>query len=290
MTNFDNSKQLDEFLTSESKRINLNKKNTYKMYFILDLLKRISKLNDSNKLVVKGSIVQLVYLQKLTRSVTDIDLTSSSDDVDSFLTIINAIDSDEGIVKYKNDHVKRTYTGTYKIPVIAKVDGVSEYVGIDYRENNPFIFEVKQKQVPRIFLGDEQFSINVPSLEETLAEKLCIVMECNDENAINTRIKDFYDIYTIYNGEIDLDKLTYYFEKLLVQRSNININMASTKHLSKSFIDRHISQWNEKKEVFEFQNKDINLDGAVYYTKSIIDCELKKMNKVKNKIYSFSIE
>lgn len=286
MIDFESSKELDEFLTEESKRLNFSKRNLYNIYFARKLLKRITDMDKNHSLVVKGSIAQLAHLKKLIRSITDIDLTISTDNIYSLMSIINALDSKKGNIKYENNSINRTYTGTYKIPVNIKLDKMIRHIGIDYKEDNPFIFERQKKTVPKIFTGDEEYSVIVPSLEETLAEKLCIIMKCNKDFVINTRIKDFYDIYNLYDREFDLDKFSYYFEKFLIEEGKIDMSKANTDHLSKKFIDRHKKVWRIKKENFQFVN-DIGLEEAVYYTKSIIDNELKKQRQSENKSYFF---
>lgn len=288
MINFESSKQLDEFLTEEAKRLNFSKRNLYKIYFARELLKRIAYMDKNHSLVVKGSLAQLTHLKKLTRSITDIDLTISTDDIYPFMAIINALNSKKDDIKYESDSIFRTYTGTYKIPVNIRLGKMTHYIGIDYKEDNPFIFERQEKTVPKIFTGDEEYSVVVPSLEETIAEKLCIIMKCNKDFAINTRIKDFYDIYNLYGGEFDLDKFSYYFEKFLIEEGKIDMSTATTDHLSKNYIKRHKNVWQRKKENFEFVN-DIELEGAVYYTKSIIDNELKKQRQSENKCYIFGM-
>ena len=42
--------------------------------------------------------------------------------------------------------------------------------------------------------------------EEHLAEKLCIVAESNREDILNTRVKDFYDIYKLKGGKYDYER------------------------------------------------------------------------------------
>ena len=115
----------------------------------------------------------------------------------------------------------------------------------------------------------------VPSIEETLAEKLCIIAESNKPNIPNTRVKDFYDIYQLHGGNYDLEKFSFYFEKMLNDRGKVNISSVSTEMLSKKFIEEHQKYWDESKKSYEFLDNEIDLDGAVYYTRGVLSEQLK---------------
>lgn len=69
------------------------------------------------------------------------------------------------------------------------------------------------KLVPKVFSRDEEYEVVVPSMEETLAEKLCIIAESTKTDVLNTRTKDFYDIYHLHGGDYDLDKFSYILKR-----------------------------------------------------------------------------
>ena len=77
------------------------------------------------------------------------------------------------------------------------------------------------------------FVITTPSFEEYLAEKLCIILESNKTDVLNTRLKDFYDIYELHGGKYDVEKLTEYFKLMLALRAKIRIEDARTDYLDK---------------------------------------------------------
>ncbi len=72
---------------------------------------------------------------------------------------------------------------------------------MDVQANYPRLIESQLRVMPVIFQGDEPFMMNVPSFEEYLAEKLCIIVESNKTDVLNTRVKDFYDIYQLHGGK-----------------------------------------------------------------------------------------
>lgn len=136
-----------------------------------------------------------------------------------------------------------------------------------------------------MFEGDYEYEIVVPSIEETLAEKLCIIVESNKPQLLNTRVKDFYDIYQLHGGEYDLDKFSYYFEKMLNDRGKINVGSASTLALNDEFIRSHEMEWEHSKKKYEFLDNDISLYGAVYYTRGVLSEQLQKIRQGRNKSY-----
>lgn len=286
-----NPEQFKSFLKKESQRLNLSIQNTYNTFFSRLLLYRLSEKNIDNSIIVKGSFAQFVHLGKMVRPITDIDITSVEPHHDPFIILINAICNNglaNGIEYTLRGKPHQTYTGIYKIPIAANYGKINHSIGIDYRENHPCIFEKQVRKVPTIFDGDEEYDIVVPSKEETIAEKLCIIAESNKPNLLNTRIKDFYDIYQIHGGEYDLDKFSYYFEKMLEKRGKINVNDVSTSFLTPEFVKKHQQEWEHSKKKYEFLDDEIDLEGSVYYTRAVLSEQLQKIRQGKNKIYTFT--
>lgn len=286
MRQFKNEESLKAFLKSESKRLGISISKVYSTYFSRLLLESLSNYNNQ-EVIVKGSFAQFVHLRKFVRPITDIDLTSVDDHHDVFLVLVNAMCEKNDIV-YNFRHVpyQKEDTGIYKIPLIAEFGKMKQPLNIDYRENHPCIYERVIKTVPPVFLGDTEYNIVVPSIEETLSEKLCIIVESNKPELLNTRVKDFYDIYQMHGGEYDLDKFSYYFEKMLNDRKRIDVSTASTSMLSQEFIKNHEKEWEYSKKKYEFLDDEIDLYGAVYYTRAVLSEQLQKIKSGKNKTYA----
>ena len=189
------------------------------------------------------------------------------------------------VFNFRSKPYQKADTGIYKIPLVVDFGKIHQPLNVDYRENHPCIYERQVKYVPRVFEGDYEYEIVVPSVEETLAEKLCIIVESNKPNLLNTRVKDFYDIYELHGGEYDLDKFSYYFEKMLNDRGKVNIGDASTSLLNDEFISSHEQEWEHSRKKYEFLDPDINLYGAVYYTRGVLSEQLQKIRQGKNKSY-----
>ena len=287
MKEFISDDSLKAFLKKESKRLGINISNVYSTYFSRLLLDKLSKYNNK-EVIVKGSFAQFVHLQKFVRPITDIDLASVEGHHDPILVLLNAMcdsKNKEVVFNFRSKPYQKEDTGIYKIPLVVDFGKIHQPLNIDYRENHPCIYERQIKSVPKVFEGDYEYEIVVPSIEETLAEKLCIIVESNKPQLLNTRVKDFYDIYQLHGGEYDLDKFSYYFEKMLNDRGKINVGSASTLALNDEFIRSHEMEWEHSKKKYEFLDDDISLYGAVYYTRGVLSEQLQKIRQGRNKSY-----
>ena len=142
-----NDAKLKSFLKKESERLGISINNVYNTYFSRILLNNISNHNEHNEVIVKGSFAQLVQLGKIVRPITDIDLASKEPHHDPLLILINAMCDETNNVDYiLRGKPFTTNTGIIKIPISAKYGKISHPIGIDYRENYPFIFKKNQKQ------------------------------------------------------------------------------------------------------------------------------------------------
>ncbi len=281
MQSFKNSNQMKAFMKKEAKRLNINIHNAYSTFIARSFLERVSKYND-NSILIKGSSAELSYLGSLVRCVTDVDLASLKD-LNINRDLISQIISDGQVDSLKFSLVKdprRTKTGIYKFSLQANFDGINQYLGVDLQDNYTRLIAPEKRIMPPIFEGDEPFDILVPSFEEYLAEKLCIIIESNKANVLNTRVKDFYDIYELHGGKYDSEKLTEYFGKMLQLRGKIDLDGAQTMYLNKRFIDSHAGIWDSTKEKYDFLDKEIDLQGAVYYTRAVIREQLQKNGNV----------
>lgn len=284
---FQNSEQLKGFLKNEQKRLGISNVNVYSTYLSRLLLERLSQIPYKN-IVVKGSFSQLVHLGKMVRAVTDVDLASKEGHHNPMLELNEAMCLNEQ-TGLSYDYRKKpdiTKTGVYKIYLWCTIDKLKYPLGIDFREQHPCIYEVQRKEVPAVFKGDQPYSVLVPSYEEHLAEKLCIISESRKTDVLNTRVKDFYDIYQLHGGRYDLDKFSYYFEKMLSDRNKMGNNALTTEYLNQEFIKDHQKIWDSTKVKYDFLDSSIDFAGSVYYTRSVLSEQIQRIKQGKNKVYT----
>lgn len=277
MQEFRNSNQMKAFMKKEANRLGMNINNVYITYVSRVLLQKISRYNDGRTLI-KGSSAETAYLGKLVRGITDVDIASVNN-LEANFDILKKVLHDKEIsnISFKiNKRPTITNTGIYKIPLLCSFDKMKQPLGIDFQEKYNRLIELEEKVMPKIFDEDEEFVITVPSFEEYLAEKLCIVVESNKPDVLNTRVKDFYDIYELHGGKYNPEKLTKYFKKMLLLRGKIKFNDAKTTYLDRDFVLNHDSIWKSTKEKYDFLDSKRDLYGAVYYTRAVLREELHK--------------
>ena len=266
----------------ESNRLGISIKNTYNTYFSRLLLERISKICYS-ELYVKGSMSELAHLNRMTRPITDIDLVSTVYHNNPLIVLYKAMyDTNEDLYYELVNMPKRTKTGIYKIHITANFGKIKHPISIDFQELSKTIYEKDYKMISALFKGDKFFYAYTPSFEEHLAEKLCIVLESNKNNVLNTRVKDFYDIYELLQERFDTEKLSYFFYHMLQDRNKIEISKASIDFLDNEYISKHRYVWDSMSEKYEFLDKSITFGDAVCLTKKVLSDELKNKEKVKS--------
>ncbi len=277
MMEFRNSNQMKAFMKKEAEELNISIPNVYHTFVARRLLEKISK-DDNNLLLVKGSCAETAYLGSLVRGITDIDLAAlrGFNINEDFIKRILLNDDGKQISFSLSKEPYKTPTGIVKISSTASFDKMRQGIGVDFQTNYNRLIEPDKRVMPCIFDGDEPFEINVPSFEEYLAEKLCIIVESNKTDVLNTRLKDFYDIYQLHGGKYDYDKLTTYFGVMLLMRGKIDPREASTMHLNQQFIKEHEKLWKATQEKYDFLDKEIDLEGTVYYTRAVLREQLQK--------------
>lgn len=282
---FKNSNQIKSYLKKESDRTGISIENCYNTFFARNLLQRISELS-YGQIIVKGSFSQMVHAGKMVRPVTDIDLVSTTlNKNDALIILFRAMytEDENDIIYDLITHPKSTKTGIIKIRPIAKFDKIRHAINIDFNPISNSVLEIQYKDVPRVFIDDKRFYVNTPSFEEHLAEKLCIVSESVRTDVLNTRIKDFYDIYKLHGGNYDVDKFSYYYRLLLTKRNKIDPEVVSCDYINRDFIDKHRNLWDSMSKKYEFLDKDVTIDEAVYYTKGVLN---EQIHKLKTKKYT----
>lgn len=277
MGKFNDSNQLKSYMKKESKRLGISLQNTYTTYVAREFLERISKFNPGIVLV-KGSCVETAYLGSLPRAITDLDLATTTD-ISHYIHLLSVSFSrgsnNFNYLLSRKPHV--TSTGIYKTMMEASLDKTKHPLGIDVQDHYKRLIEKKCIPMPKIFEGDGDFNIFVPSLEEHMAEKLSIVVESNKSDVLNTRVKDFYDIYLLVNsGKYDNEKLTKYLVEMLKLRGKISLDNLSIAYLNDKFIKDHKELWDATKEKYDFVDTVVKFSDAVELTRDVLDKELSK--------------
>lgn len=284
MERFRNSNQIRAFMKKEAKRLNININNAYITFVAREFLEKLSRV-DNGTILVKGSSAETAYLGGLVRGITDVDIASTRK-IEFAAPMLRKLVEDDKDVKFSVERkVKKTPSGIYQIPFDATFDKMKQPLGVDFQDQYKRLIKKEKRIMPKIFEGDEEFEITTPSFEEYLAEKLCIILESNKPDLLNTRVKDFYDIYQLHGGKYDPDKLTRYFKRMLELRGKIKIEDASTSYLDRNFVMNHDHIWDSTKEKYDFLDSEIDLQGAVYYVRAVLREELHNNGQITEPLH-----
>ena len=273
---FRNDAQLKGYIRNEANRLGISAQNAYSTFFSRLLLERLSREN-YDKLYVKGSFSLLTHMptngnySKLIRPVTDIDVVSTEYHNDPLLTLYRTIYESNDSINYELTVLPtQSYSGMWKLNIVANCGKIKHPMSIDFQERSNTIYEVADQEVKPIFLRDQSFKILTPTVEEHLAEKFCIVVEDYSGSSINTRVKDFYDIYKLLGGNYDEGKFIKYFNKMIIDRGKISEDCITSSHLNGEYIKEHQELWDASSKRLEFLDKSVTLDEAVYTTRKVL--------------------
>ncbi len=281
---FYNQEKLKSYLRAEAIRLGINLPNTYNTFFARLLLERLAKVS-GDKLLVCGSFSQLMHLESMIRPVTDVDLFSKVLSQNLVLDLFRKAftGSIEDLYFVLKDNIVLSSTGMLSLKCDAHFGNIIHNVDVDVNISHPVFYEEQYKRVPNIFSTDSEYFFFVPSAEEHLAQKLCIVAEtgvCSGKT--NSRVKDLYDIYKMHGGSYDLQKFSLYFQRMLSDRGKIKFSDVTTEFLDSDYIEQNQAYWDRLSQKYDFLDKEITLAGAVFYTRAVLSEQLKRIRDGEN--------
>jgi len=229
-----------------------------KKFFIDQFLIKLSKTEYRKKFVWKGGFVLSAISGIEKRTTVDLDTMLNGVDVnDETLTIIieKIIGNDlEEPIKYSLIDIApiqedKDYSGL-RIRIKAKLGNMIDKFHLDVatgEELNPSEIEWSYQPI----LGNKSVSILIYRPERILAEKLQTVL---DRGVLNTRMKDFYDIYTIPKfANINNETLSLSFKIVMTERDTLNQWNRRKRLLSMIRNDEDMKEmWNKYRKLHSF--------------------------------------
>lgn len=203
-----NSYTLKEKIKKLSNGDNLKSFLFLRLFFMEIFLKRISLSKYSNMFILKGGLLVSQMLGVESRVTKDIDVTAKSfelskNNVEVFITDIinnnsydNVIFSIRGIEGIMDNH---NYPGI-RVLLLGILGRTSQPFQIDISTGD----SITPKEIEyeyRLCFEDETINLLSYNIETLLAEKIETIL---DRSITNTRMRDFYDLYMIYNVKKDL--------------------------------------------------------------------------------------
>ena len=182
-------------------------------YFLEQILKRLSRSNYSNNYIFKGGFLLSNIIGVKSRSTIDIDflfhqMTLSEENVTSQLEEILSKDTENisfTLVKLETIKEIDAYGG-FRATISCRLENIQQKIHLDIATGDIVTPEPKQYNYHAIF-ENSHYQILSYNIETIIAEKLQTIVS---RNFLNTRSKDFYDIYILSKlktGQINFQQL-----------------------------------------------------------------------------------
>ena len=209
---------------------NLKSQEVLQIYFFERFLDRLSKSKYKNNFVIKGGFLISSLIGIENRTTMDMDTTIKGialkeERIKEIVEEIININVNDGIRFEINDisyiREEDEYEN-FRISLIANVGKTKNPMKLDLTTGDAITPREIEYTYPCIF-GTEDIKIKAYPLETILAEKYETIIR---RNITTTRMRDFYDLYTLYNlkkDEIDYEILKEAIERTSKKRESQNI-------------------------------------------------------------------
>lgn len=208
----------------------------YQLFYFERILERISISNYRGQIILKGGLLLTSIIGDDERTTKDMDATLkgiplTKNDVEKVFNEILHIDIDDGvsfqIISIKDIRLEDDYGG-FRLNILSKLDNNKTYITVELTTGDVITPKEMKYNYNSIF-EDKKIPIMSYTLETVLAEKFQTIIT---RGLLNTRLKDFYDVYILINTKIDD-----------LNRSNLNEAIKNTFKWRKTNFD--LEQFNE---------------------------------------------
>ncbi len=198
--------QLKALIKNISKINNVSSQILLRRYFMEVILEKIFKSKYKDNFVLKGGMLISSFIGINARTTLDMDLSIvgynlSIVEIEKIMNDICAIESGEVKIKLtKIEEIREEfdYPGV-RLTFEVAFEYIKETIKLDLTTGDP-ITPNKLDYEYRFLLTDKSIIIKAYPLETILAEKIESTL---NKNVINTRMRDYYDIYVLYCGYRD---------------------------------------------------------------------------------------
>ena len=262
-----NEMSLKARLKNKSKETHVDFNTLLKIYMYDRFIERLSLSKYKNEFILKGGFYLSNFFGLNDRTTKDIDALIKNKNfnkeylVEMFEEIISIDIQDGAKLLYKGiEEIKQNdkYDG-YSISIEVKFGKIKETIPIDVVTGDKITPE-KMEYKYKLSLDDKYVKIFAYNIETVLAEKIETVFRRAD---LNSRMKDFYDIYLIYSrywSNINVD----IFKEALINTMS-NRNYVGDPLISIEIIKNNsimISQWKNYQNSHDYA-KNIDFNNVV---------------------------
>ena len=179
----------------------------YQLFYFERILERISISNYRGQIILKGGLLLTSIIGDDERTTKDMDATLkgiplTKNDVEKVFNEILHIDIDDGtsfqIVSIKDIRLEDEY-GSFRLNILSKLGNNKTYIAVELTTGD-VITPREMKYNYNCIFEDKKIPIMSYTLETILAEKFQTIVT---RGLLNTRLKDFYDVYILINTKID---------------------------------------------------------------------------------------
>ena len=195
------ARQLKDLMRNLSKKKSADAQILMRNYMMERFLERISLSEYKDKFILKGGMLVAAMVGLDARATMDLDATIkganvSLTDVETIISNIIATPIDDGVsfcIKRISEIMEEADYPGVRVSMETKFDGVTTPLKIDISTGDVITpREIRYRF--NLMLEDRTIEVWSYNLETVLAEKLETVIS---RNVMNTRMRDFYDIYIL---------------------------------------------------------------------------------------------
>ena len=179
----------------------------YQLFYFERILERISISNYRGQIILKGGLLLTSIIGDDERTTKDMDATLkgillTKNDVEKVFNEILNIDIDDGvsfqIISIKDIRLEDEYGG-FRLNILSTLDNNKTYITVELTTGDVITPKEMKYNYNSIF-EDKKIPIMSYTLETVLAEKFQTIVT---RGLLNTRLKDFYDVYILINAKIN---------------------------------------------------------------------------------------
>ena len=179
----------------------------YQLFYFERILERISISNYRGQIILKGGLLLTSIIGDDERTTKDMDATLkgiplTKTNVEKVFDEILNIDIDDGvtfqIISIKDIRIEDEYGG-FRLNILSKLDNNKTYITVELTTGD-IITPREMKYNYNSIFEEKKIPIMSYTLETILAEKFQTIVT---RGLLNTRLKDFYDIYILINTKMD---------------------------------------------------------------------------------------
>lgn len=209
-------------IRSLAEKKNLKSQEVLQIYFFERFLERLSKSKYKNNFIIKGGFLISSLIGIENRTTMDMDSTVKGialkeERIKEIVEEIINIDVDDGI-KFEIKDIsyirEEDEYENFRISLIANVGKTKNPMKLDLTTGDAITPREIEYTYPFIF-SKENIKIMAYPLETILAEKYETIIR---RNITTTRMRDFYDLYTLY--KLKKDEIKYEILKEAIERTS----------------------------------------------------------------------